>query len=99
MRAVTAKQTEALEFIRSYWHEHGRGPSIREIGRGCGIRSTCSAYRRVEALIKKGKLTHDRYQERSIRPADALTAAEQLAALRAENERLRAALGLIGGAP
>jgi SOS-response transcriptional repressor LexA len=53
---LTDRQTELLDFIRSYTAEHGYSPSTRDIGDGMGIASPNGVLCHIRALIKKGAL-------------------------------------------
>lgn len=68
MKGLTPRQSEALGIIRRVYAETGQGPAIREIGREMGVLSSCTVQRHIEALIKKGFVTKDRYKYRSVRP-------------------------------
>lgn len=68
MIKLTTRQAEALAIIRRVYAETGQGPAVREIGREMGVLSSCTVQRHIEALIKKGFVTKDRYKYRSVRP-------------------------------
>lgn len=53
---LTARQRECLEFIQWYLAKHGYGPTLREIGRKMGIRSTNGPRDHLVALAKKGRV-------------------------------------------
>lgn len=90
MKDLTPKQSQALGFIRRTYARTGRGPSVREIAAELGIKSSCSAQRHIEALIKKGLVTHDRYQYRSLRPLGCDVTLLRIEALERELADLRA---------
>lgn len=56
MKDLTEKQKSALEFVREYRHTHGVSPTVREVATHYGWSSSCSAWRVLEALEKKGFL-------------------------------------------
>lgn len=51
---LTARQAEVLRFLVDYIREHGYPPTVREISRHIGARSTRAATIHLEALEKKG---------------------------------------------
>lgn len=54
MRDLTERQAEILAFIRNEVRTKGRPPSMREIGKEFGIRSTNGVSDHLWALEKKG---------------------------------------------
>lgn len=54
MKTLTAKQQRVLDVIRDERARTGRSPAIREIGRRIGVTSTCTVFRHLEALERKG---------------------------------------------
>jgi len=54
MHRPTERQMEALDRIERMTEP--RGPTIRELGEKLGLRSSCSTYRHVDALRRKGLL-------------------------------------------
>ena len=63
---LTDRQRAILEFIESEVREHGRAPTLREIGRKFGIRSTNGVRTHLAALIRKGYLKRQGYLSRGI---------------------------------
>lgn len=59
-------QNEILRVIRAFNEQKGYGPTIREIGKYLGIRSTSHISYHINALIKKGILTKDPVISRGI---------------------------------
>jgi len=60
--ALSERQNQMLQFIRDYTREHGYPPTIREIGRGCGISSTSVVNYNLNILeqerhLQRGKVT------------------------------------------
>jgi SOS-response transcriptional repressor LexA len=53
-RGITKRQLQALDTIHAHIREHGTPPTIREMGLRLGITSTCSTYRHIQALERKG---------------------------------------------
>ena len=52
---LTQKQWRVYEIVRA-GIERGQCPSVREIADAIGVASSCSAYRHLDALVKKGLL-------------------------------------------
>src|SRR5688500_8944620 len=70
MKGLTSKQQRVLEVIRNCMRERGQPPTVREIGREIGVASSCTVQRHLDALVRKGFITRDRYKYRSIQLAD-----------------------------
>ena len=56
VKELTRKQADVLEFIKGCVERNGRTPTIREIGKHFGMRSTGSVRDVLGALKKKGWL-------------------------------------------
>ena len=54
--ALTARQAEILEAIRSHIAEHGRPPSQPELAKAFGLSSTNGVFKHLAALEKKGAI-------------------------------------------
>ena len=54
--ALTLRQAEILEAIRTHMEEHGRPPSHPELARVLGLASTNAVFKHLEALEKKGAI-------------------------------------------
>jgi len=63
---LTKKQTEILNFIRSFIEDNGYAPSYREVGANFGISSTATVHEHIKNLERKGCLTSDPDSARSI---------------------------------
>jgi repressor LexA len=70
MKGLTTKQQRVLEVIRGAMRERGQPPTVREIGQEIGVASSCTVQRHLDALVRKGFITRDRYKYRSIQLAD-----------------------------
>jgi repressor LexA len=70
MKGLTTKQQRVLEVIRSTMRDRGQPPTVREIGQEIGVASSCTVQRHLDALVRKGFITRDRYKYRSIQLAD-----------------------------
>jgi len=65
MKAPTKRQTEVLNFLKSFLSGHKYPPTIREIAAHFGI-SVKGAYDHVKALEKKGLIACDNNRSRAI---------------------------------
>ena len=65
MRAITSRQTEVLEYIKTFINTHHFPPTMREISVHFSI-SVKGAYDHVKALEKKGYLRIDNNRSRTI---------------------------------
>jgi repressor LexA len=65
MKAPTSRQTEVLDFLKSFLGGHKYPPTIREIAAHFGI-SVKGAYDHVKALEKKGLIACDNNRSRAI---------------------------------
>jgi repressor LexA len=54
MKELTKAQKRILDFLETYAGEHGRPPTVREIGRAFGIRSPNGVAVHLAALERKG---------------------------------------------
>jgi len=60
------KQQEILEVIRQALMRDGQAPTVREIGRLTGLRSSCSVQKHLNQLESAGFIRRDPYRFRSI---------------------------------
>jgi repressor LexA len=77
------RREKITEFITAYIHEHGYAPSVREIGRAVGIRSTKAVKYHLDVLVKQGVLQRTAGKARSLKTAtqqDALPLIGRIAA-------------------
>lgn len=66
MKGLTSRQAQILELIGSSVSERGYPPTIREIGRAMGIRSTNGVNDHLRALERKGHLKRDDLRSRGL---------------------------------
>ena len=59
MSSLSPRQRRILSFLREYIEEHGYPPSLREIGRACGISSTSVVDFNLKALEREGYIRRD----------------------------------------
>lgn len=59
MKKLSKRQKEVLEYIRDIWEKTGTFPTVREVSKALGLKSSGSGYFHLKALIKKGFLEQD----------------------------------------
>ena len=69
---LSARQEAMLEFIAEFVEENGYPPTIREIGKACGISSTSVVNYNLNKLERAELLMRDREVSRGLRLADSL---------------------------
>src|SRR5436309_1935387 len=67
MPRLTTTQVRVLEFIERWCDRRGRPPSVREITRGLGLKSSSSAQYQLRALEQRGVIARWQARERRIR--------------------------------
>ncbi len=70
MRTLSDRQQRILRFIRQYMGEHGRPPTVREIGIAVGISSTSVVDYNLRVLERDGHLRRERELSRGIALAE-----------------------------
>ncbi len=60
------KLTMLMDYIRKFTEENGYTPSVREIGKECGIKSTATVHSYLERLKTRGLLTKADNKKRSM---------------------------------
>ncbi len=68
---LTERQNEVFECIRTYMRERGKPPTIQELARELGIRSTNGVTRHLHALEKKGYIVREPHTARGLQLVDA----------------------------
>lgn len=69
MKSITARQTEVLNFIKSFISDHSYPPTVREVASAFSI-SVKGAYDHIKALEKKSYITCDNKRSRAIEVCD-----------------------------
>lgn len=100
-RALTARQAAVLGLITEHHAVKGYPPTLREIAKALGIRSTNGVNDHLRALERKGYIVRGDTVARGIRivdsPSDA-TAPDPVAFVSAENDALRSLLRRVAAA-
>lgn len=60
------KLTAIMDYIRKFSEENGYTPSVREIGKECGIKSTATVHSYIEKLQERGYLNKTENKKRSV---------------------------------
>ena len=60
------KLIEVMDYIRKFSEENGYTPSVREIGKECGIKSTATVHSYIEKLQTKGYLNKTENKKRAV---------------------------------
>jgi len=66
MDDLTRRQKEVLEYLRTYIHENGYAPCVRDICSALDLKSTSTAHAHLTKLEKKGYITRDPAKPRTI---------------------------------
>ena len=74
--SLTPRQVEILAYLRATTVERGFPPSIREIGKAVGLRSSSSVAAQLRHLMDLGYITRDPNSPRTIVLTDRATNAE-----------------------
>jgi len=68
--ALTRRQREIYDFIRSFVAEKGYSPSLEEIGAAFGLSSVATVHKHVQHLVEKGFLRKSWNRSRSVEPVE-----------------------------
>ncbi|MCG1008780.1 transcriptional repressor LexA [Salinicoccus sp. ID82-1] len=66
MKALTDRQKQIYQFIKSTVHEKGYPPSVREIGNAVGLQSSSTVHGHLAKLQEKGYIKRDPTKPRAI---------------------------------
>ncbi len=69
--ALTRRQREVYDYIRSFVADNGYSPSLEEIGAEFGLSSVATVHKHVHHLVQKGFLRKSWNRSRSVEPVDA----------------------------
>jgi repressor LexA len=68
---LTERQTQVLDFLKSYQRKHNKPPTFKEIGEALGIRSMNAVFKQINALAEKGYIKRDKGMARGLSITDA----------------------------
>jgi repressor LexA len=66
MSYPNTRRARVRTFIGEFIAQHGYAPSVREIGRAVGLKSSSAAYYHLQALEAAGEVRRERYISRAI---------------------------------
>jgi len=66
MPALTKRQKEIYDYIKSHIEEYGYSPTFEEIGKKLKLSASSTIHQHIKALIEKGLITKNNYGARSI---------------------------------
>ncbi|MDE5721932.1 MAG: transcriptional repressor LexA [Clostridia bacterium] len=66
MRALAGKIDEVFEFVQKYIKENGYAPSVREICKGCEIKSTATVFTYLNELADRGLINKANLKNRAV---------------------------------
>ena len=66
MRALTGKIDEVFDFVQKYIKENGFAPSVREICKGCEIKSTATVFTYLNELADRGLINKANLKNRAV---------------------------------
>lgn len=66
MRRTSNKREEILAFLKAFAAENGYPPTVREIMRAVGLKSTASVHYHLSELDRLGKISVESYKNRAI---------------------------------
>ena len=75
---LSPRQQEVLTFIERFLGEEGSPPTLREIGKALGIRSTNAVNDHLNALERKGAITRHRSRSRGISLTESRSTADKV---------------------
>jgi len=70
MKKLTSRQRQVYEFIKDSIKEKGYPPSVREIGRALGLKSSSTVHGHLQRLERKGYIRRDPARSRAIEIID-----------------------------
>lgn len=68
--ALTRRQREIFDYIRSFVEAKGYSPSLEEIGAAFGLSSVATVHKHVQHLVEKGALRKAWNRSRSVEPVE-----------------------------
>jgi len=69
MELLSLERRQILDFIATFIDSKGYAPSVRDIAKGCGMRSSSLAQYHLNILEREGYVHRDRGISRSLRLA------------------------------
>ena len=66
MPRTSNKKEEILQFLNRFMEENGYAPTVREIGKAVGLKSTATVHYHLEALQRENRITMPEMKKRAI---------------------------------
>uniref|UniRef100_A0A7C6A960 LexA repressor n=1 Tax=candidate division WOR-3 bacterium TaxID=2052148 RepID=A0A7C6A960_UNCW3 len=66
-------EEKIINFLRDWFKDRNYSPSIREIGKGVGLKSTKAVKYHLDNLVAKGKLTRKSFKARTLKLKESLS--------------------------
>lgn len=66
MPRTSNKKEEILQFLSQFVEENGYSPTVREIGKAVGLKSTATVHYHLEALQREGRIAMPEMKKRAI---------------------------------
>lgn len=95
-RKITKRQREIYEFIRSYQHDKGYPPSVREMAAAVGLSSPSTVHAHLQALEEHGLIRRDSTKPRALEVFNEDGTSTQLAEVKESPDRGTVELPLVG---
>ena len=95
-RKITKRQQQIYDFIRSYQHEKGYPPSVREMAAAVGLASPSTVHAHLSALEERGLIKRDKTKPRALEVFNQDGSASALAEVKEVPDRGTISLPLIG---
>ena len=95
-RKITKRQQQIYDFIRSYQHEKGYPPSVREMAAAVGLSSPSTVHAHLSALEDHGLIKRDATKPRALEVFNEDGSSAQLAEIKESPDRGTISLPLIG---
>ncbi|MDM8245153.1 transcriptional repressor LexA [Collinsella tanakaei] len=95
-RKITKRQQQIYDFIRSYQHEKGYPPSVREMAAAVGLSSPSTVHAHLSALEDHGLIKRDATKPRALEVFNEDGSSAQLAEVKESPDRGTISLPLIG---
>lgn len=63
---LTERQTQVLDFLRSYQRKYHKPPTFKEIAEALNLKSTNAVFKQINSLVEKGYIKRDKRLARGI---------------------------------
>lgn len=81
-KRLTERQTQVLDFLKSYQRKYHKPPTFKEIGEALNLKSSNAVFKQINALVQKGYIKRDKGLARGLYiPDDAANGSGDIPAL------------------